>query len=110
MQVSSSVYVMVPWFLHRFKTVEETKWLYLLRVLLLGTIRTAHDMLKNRRSVVVHCSDGWDRTSQLCALVQLLLDPYARTIDGFCILVQKDWLSFGHQFQVCPFQAHTPMH
>ena len=27
-----------------------------------------------------HCSDGWDRTSQTCALAQLMLDPYYRTI------------------------------
>lgn len=33
--------------------------------------------------VLVHCSDGWDRTSQLTSLAQLLLDPYYRTIDGF---------------------------
>jgi myotubularin-related protein 6/7/8 len=29
-------------------------------------------------SVIVHCSDGWDRTSQTCALAQLLIDPYYR--------------------------------
>lgn len=33
--------------------------------------------------VLVHCSDGWDRTSQLVSLAQLLIDPYYRTIDGF---------------------------
>lgn len=33
--------------------------------------------------VLVHCSDGWDRTSQLSALAQVLLDPYYRTIEGF---------------------------
>jgi hypothetical protein len=26
--------------------------------------------------VILHCSDGWDRTAQLCALAQLSLDPY----------------------------------
>lgn len=31
-------------------------------------------------NVIVHCSDGWDRTSQLSALTQLLLDPYYRTM------------------------------
>uniref|UniRef100_A0A131XZU7 phosphatidylinositol-3,5-bisphosphate 3-phosphatase n=1 Tax=Ixodes ricinus TaxID=34613 RepID=A0A131XZU7_IXORI len=49
-------------------------------------------------SVVVHCSDGWDRTAQTCSLAGLMLDPYYRTIVGFQALVEKDWLSFGHKF------------
>ena len=52
------------------------------------------------RNVLLHCTDGWDRTSQLCALSQLLLDPYFRTPKGFCVLVEKDFVSFGHQFRL----------
>ena len=36
-------------------------------------------------SVLVHCSDGWDRTAQTCALISLLIDPYYRTLHGFMV-------------------------
>jgi len=48
--------------------------------------------------VLVHCSDGWDRTSQLSALVQIFVDPYYRTIEGFEVLVEKEFIWSGHQF------------
>ncbi|OQR99566.1 myotubularin-like protein [Achlya hypogyna] len=50
-------------------------------------------------SVMVHCSDGWDRTSQLAGLVEVLLDPYYRTLQGFLELIDKEWCSFGHMFK-----------
>lgn len=49
-------------------------------------------------NLVVHCSDGWDRTAQICSLVEICVDPYYRTIEGFMVLIEKEWISFGHQF------------
>lgn len=39
--------------------------------------------ISNGVNVVVHCSDGWDRTAQVCSLAALMLDPFYRTIQGF---------------------------
>ena len=52
----------------------------------------------SRPLVVGNCSDGWDRTSQLAALTELMLDPFYRTLEGFAICIEKEWLSYGHRF------------
>ena len=36
---------------------------------------------------MVHCSDGWDRTSQLSAGTMILIDKNYRTIEGFLTLI-----------------------
>lgn len=73
-------------------------WLKHIGGLLDGASLIARQVGLQHSHVLIHCSDGWDRTSQLSALSQLLLDPYYRTLEGFIVLVEKDWLSFGHMF------------
>lgn len=51
-----------------------------------------------KKSILIHCSDGWDRTPQLVALAEIMLDPHYRTFEGFNTLVQREWLDFGHKF------------
>jgi hypothetical protein len=77
----------------------KSNWLKHVTGLLDGSALIARQVGIQHSHVLIHCSDGWDRTSQLSALSQLLLDPYYRTIDGFIVLIEKDWLSFGHMFQ-----------
>lgn len=74
-------------------------WLKHITGILDGSALIARQVGIRHSHVLIHCSDGWDRTSQLSALSQLMLDPYYRTIEGFIVLVEKDWLSFGHMFQ-----------
>ena len=76
----------------------KTNWLKHIANMLDGVSLIARQVALQHSHVLIHCSDGWDRTSQLSALSQLCLDPYYRTLEGFIVLVEKDWLSFGHRF------------
>ncbi|KAL5011392.1 hypothetical protein ScPMuIL_009943 [Solemya velum] len=78
--------------------IESTHWLEHLKQILSGAVRIADKLESNKTSVLVHCSDGWDRTAQLTSLAMLMLDPYYRTVIGFEVLVEKEWLGFGHKF------------
>ncbi|XP_060699662.1 myotubularin-related protein 3 isoform X5 [Hemiscyllium ocellatum] len=78
--------------------LESTKWLQHLSMLLKAALLVINAVDRDQRPVLVHCSDGWDRTPQIVALSKLLLDPYYRTIEGFQILVETEWLDFGHKF------------
>jgi len=79
--------------------LEQSGWLKHVKSGIQASIFIAEALL-NGISVIVHCSDGWDRTSQTCALAQLLIDPFYRTIQGFQALIEKDWLIFGLYRQV----------
>lgn len=76
----------------------KSEWLKHIKGILDGSAMIARQVGIQHSHVLIHCSDGWDRTSQLSALSQLMLDPYYRTLRGFIVLVEKDWLSFGHMF------------
>ncbi|GLD91992.1 hypothetical protein PINS_up000525 [Pythium insidiosum] len=76
-----------------------TRWMEHLAKILDSALEIVRLVARDRSSVLVHCSDGWDRTAQLTSLAQLLLDPFYRTIEGFAVLVEKEWCSFGHKFR-----------
>ncbi|XP_073790623.1 myotubularin-related protein 1b isoform X8 [Danio rerio] len=83
---------------HWFSNVDATHWLEYVRLLLAGAVRIADRIESGKTSVVVHCSDGWDRTAQLTSLAMLMLDAHYRSLKGFQVLLEKEWLSFGHRF------------
>ncbi|XP_028312882.1 phosphatidylinositol-3,5-bisphosphate 3-phosphatase MTMR3 isoform X3 [Gouania willdenowi] len=79
-------------------SLEGTKWLWNLSLLMKAALLVVNAVDRDQRPVLVHCSDGWDRTPQIVSLSKLLLDPYYRTIEGFQVLVETEWLDFGHKF------------
>lgn len=81
-----------------FRAVHESGWVAHVSLVLKGAATVAAHSA-NGDPVLVHCSDGWDRTAQVAALAQILLDPYFRTVAGFGVLVEKDWCAFGHMFR-----------
>ncbi|XP_075571982.1 phosphatidylinositol-3,5-bisphosphate 3-phosphatase MTMR6 isoform X6 [Pelecanus crispus] len=78
--------------------LENSGWLRHIKAVLDAAVFLVKAIAVESASVLVHCSDGWDRTSQVCSLGALLLDSYYRTIKGFMVLIEKDWISFGHKF------------
>lgn len=84
--------------------LRKSGWLKHISAILEGSVMIVRNVHVNSSHVLIHCSDGWDRTSQLSAVAQMCLDPYYRTIAGFQVLVEKDWLSFGHMF--CQRSGH----
>ena len=80
------------------QALRRSGWLRHQAAILEGTLIIVRNVHVNHSHVLIHCSDGWDRTSQLSAVSQLCLDPYYRTTRGFQVLIEKDFISFGHRF------------
>lgn len=79
--------------------MEGSRWFYHIEMILNAVVDIVRAVHLENTNVLVHCSDGWDRTSQCTSLAMLLLDPYYRTFRGLQVLIEKEWCSFGHKFR-----------
>ncbi|KAK4470174.1 hypothetical protein MN116_005754, partial [Schistosoma mekongi] len=85
-------------FMNVFTEAHENGWFIQLKSLL-ELAGTVVDLLDLQGASVALClENGCDVVAQTVSLVQIMLDPYYRTIAGFWSLIDKEWLIFGHTF------------
>eukprot|EP01064_Diplonema_japonicum_P034375 TRINITY_DN70_c1_g1_i5.p1 TRINITY_DN70_c1_g1~~TRINITY_DN70_c1_g1_i5.p1 ORF type:complete len:736 (+),score=80.62 TRINITY_DN70_c1_g1_i5:66-2210(+) len=75
-----------------------SNWVRHIQRILQISIHIVFMLDREATTVLVHCTNGWDRTSQIVALSNIMLDPYYRTLKGFLALHEKDWASGAHKF------------
>ncbi|CAG9537471.1 unnamed protein product [Cercopithifilaria johnstoni] len=80
------------------QSIQSTFWLQYLTSLIDTAQKCVKALVDDGRSVLVHCTDGWDRTTQIVTLTKIIADPYYRTFEGFKVLIRRDWIGFGHKF------------
>ena len=68
--------------------LDKSEWIKHIRAIMETSLFIADAVEIEKTSVLVHCSDGWDRTAQTCAFASLLLDPYYRSLHGFQVQSQ----------------------
>ncbi|XP_063991002.1 myotubularin-related protein 10-B [Diachasmimorpha longicaudata] len=80
-----------------YSLLENSKWLKFISHCLQKAVE-ASDHLSSGTSVILQEGAGRDMCCVISSLVQLISDPYFRTITGFQSLIQKEWVAAGHPF------------
>ncbi|XP_051678215.1 myotubularin-related protein 10 isoform X2 [Oryctolagus cuniculus] len=79
-------------------SLESTRWLEYVRAFLKHSAELVYMLESKHLSVVLQEEEGRDLSCSVASLVQVMLDPYFRTITGFQSLIQKEWVMSGYQF------------
>ena len=80
-----------------YALLEKSCWLFYVSLSIKQACEVANHM-KAGETVVLQENDGRDVCCIISSLVQIILDPYFRTITGIQTLIQKEWVALGHPF------------
>jgi hypothetical protein len=78
--------------------LQASEWMRQLQNLLSAANEMVHCVHQRRCSALLCLEDGTDLVPQIVSIAQLCLDPHYRTFAGFRVLIEKEWLAFGHRF------------
>ncbi|KAL2092395.1 hypothetical protein ACEWY4_012193 [Coilia grayii] len=82
-----------------FSSLENTGWLDIIRQCLQKALEVVECLEKENTNVLIMEEEGSDLCCVISSLVQLMLDPFYRTLTGLQSLIQKEWVTGGHNFQ-----------
>uniref|UniRef100_A0A8C2WAS0 Myotubularin related protein 7a n=1 Tax=Cyclopterus lumpus TaxID=8103 RepID=A0A8C2WAS0_CYCLU len=88
--------------------LESSGWLKHIKAVLDAGIFIAKAVAEEGVSVLVHCSDGWDRTAQVCSVASVLLDPHYRTLRGLMVHKQPVFVFLSHRVELCNHLVGDP--
>ncbi|XP_060115942.1 myotubularin-related protein 10 isoform X2 [Heteronotia binoei] len=78
--------------------LENSRWLEYVRLFLKHSGELVYMLDSKHVSVVLQEEEGRDLSCCVASLVQVMLDPFFRTIAGFQSLIQKEWVMAGYPF------------
>lgn len=81
-----------------FSKLESSNWFYNIRQALYLACTISDELHNKNGCVLIHGWDGSDNTLLITSLVQILLNPESRTLKGFELLIEREWLKAGHPF------------
>jgi len=100
-ELNKSESALIGVFLHKkvpiIKEILSSKWYHYIARCLDSCLMIRNAVL-GQRAVLIRCEQGRDKSLLLASLVQIILDPYYRTVQGLESLVMKMFVHFGHPF------------
>ena len=74
------------------------KWVKQLRTIVKALKSCVENLESSPTTMVIHCTDGWDRTPEMCALIQIAMCANYRTVKGFTEVLIREFSKRGHKF------------